>query len=115
MGYLDCENLSNRDIHLRTDMVNYRIYVEGGKGEAPKTSYHRRLRGEFQPGETELAGGGVVLSVSPGESNFSKYDLTNFYDLSIPGKYSVYLEARDESGVRLRTNTLQFEIIPPTQ
>jgi hypothetical protein len=112
---LTVKNLTNREIPVRTDMLNYRIYVEGGKGEAPKTSYHRRLRGEFQPGETELAGGGVVLSIAPGESTIRKYDLAKFYDLSIPGKYSVYIEVRDESGVWLRTNTVQFEMIPPTQ
>ncbi len=73
-------------------MLDYRVHLEGEKGEPPKTSFHRRLRGEFQPGERDLAYGGVIDSISPGASEVSKFDLASFYDLKDPGKYAVYIE-----------------------
>jgi hypothetical protein len=103
------KNIGNRNVALRTDMSDYRVHVEGEKGEAPKTSFHRSIRGEFQPGDTALAGGGVVDDIPPGESDVHKFDLTKFYDLKVSGKYTVYVEVQDElSGTWLRTNTVQF-------
>jgi hypothetical protein len=52
---------------------------------------------------------------APGESAIKNFDLTVYYDLSVPGKYSVYLDVRDASGTWLRTNTLQFEVQPSSQ
>lgn len=103
------KNVGNRYVSLGTDMRDYRVHVDGEQGESPKTSYHRSIRGEFQPGDRDLAGGGPVDSVPPGKSEVHKFDLTKFYDLKVPGKYSVYIEVRDElSGTWLRSDTVQF-------
>jgi len=97
-------------------MTDYRIHVEGEKGEPPKTSYHRSIRGEFQPGDKNLVGGGVIDSVPPGGSEVRKYDLTKFYDLTVSDKFVAYIEVRDESsGTWLRTNTVQFTMQAPAQ
>ena len=95
LAILTVKNISDRDVSLRTDMLDYRVHLEGEKGEPSKTSFHRRLRGEFQPGERDLAYGGVIDSISPGASEVSKFDLARFYDLKVPGKYAVYIEVRD--------------------
>jgi hypothetical protein len=104
-------NISNRVLYESNDF-NYRIHVQGEKGEPPKTYYHRQLRGE--PGVPALLGGLVVPweGKKPGESIVKKFDLTVFYDLSQPGKYTAYLEVRDEAGVWLRTNSVQFSVLP---
>ena len=74
---LTVKNISSNAIPLRSDMPDYRIHVDGENGEAPKTFYHRRLRGELQPGESELALGGPILDIPLGESNVHKYDLAS--------------------------------------
>jgi hypothetical protein len=113
---LTMKNISNRNVSFRTDMTDYRIHVEGEKGEPPKTSYHRSIRGEFQPGDKNLVGGGVIDSVPPGGSEVRKYDLTKFYDLTVSDKFVAYIEVRDESsGTWLRTNTVQFTMQAPAQ
>ena len=97
-------------------MVDYRVHIEAEKGEPPKTSYHRRIRGELLPGETGLAAGGAVDSIPPNGSDIRRYDLSAFYDLKVPGKYAVYIEVRDESSNSwLRTNTTQFEMQGPAK
>jgi len=105
------KNLGNQDVSLGTVMRDYRVHVEGDKGELPKTSYHRSVRGEFQPGDKYLADGGPVDSVPPGGSNIHKFDLTYFYDLKAPGKYTVYIEVLDElTNIWVRTNIVKFTI-----
>ena len=101
-----------------------RVHLEVENGEPPLTYRHRQLRGEA--GLPTLAGGGpgrIPLNVPgekpyegipPGGSDVEIVDLGELYKL-IPGKYTVYLEVQDLSGVWLRTNTVHFEIQPPTQ
>ena len=116
LAILTLKNVSNRIVSVRTDMVDYRVHVERDTREAPRTSYHRRIRGELLPGETGLAAGGAVDSVPPGGSDTRKYDLSAFYDLAAPGKYALYMEVLDEpSGIWLRTNTVEFTMQAPSQ
>ncbi len=102
---------------FRTDASLYRMHMEG-KGGPPETEFQRHLHGEFRPGEAPatVEGPGDCVNIPPGASIFLTYDLTMFYDLSLPGAYSVYMEVLDESkdktgtGVWLRTNTTQLEM-----
>jgi hypothetical protein len=90
-------------------------HVEGEKGEMPRTMYHRQRRHE--PGLPELAAGSpmgwVPREVKAGETDIRRLDLTKYYDLSSPGKYSVYVEYPDESGKWQHTNTVQFTMLAP--
>jgi hypothetical protein len=102
-----------------------RVHVEGDAGEPPTTLYQRQLTRTLRPGERELIGGGFQRSIGPALSEdgpkFSadeKWDLSLLYDLSKPGKYIVYIEALDQTAskrdrVWVRSQTLQFEILPP--
>jgi hypothetical protein len=94
---------------------NYHVHVIGAIGEPPKTEYYRHLVGDSRPGDGPFLGDHSIpqLQVPPGGSDHWGIGLSSYYDLSVPGKYSVYLEVRDDSGVWLRTNTVQFEIQPP--
>jgi hypothetical protein len=108
---LTIKNLSDHSVSMRTDMLNYRVRVEGQAGEMPTTLYHRQVSGRMLPGERPLAGGGVVLGIAPGDSDTRSFDLTRYYDLKVPGRYSVRIDVLDEaSGEWLRTNTAQFEV-----
>ena len=120
---LTSKNISKQNLFpgLSSDS---RVHLKGVKGEPPLTYRHRQLRGE--PGLPTLAGGGpgrIPLNIPgekpyegipPGESDVEIIVLTELYDL-IPGQYTVYLEVQDKAGVWLRTNTVHFEIQPPTQ
>jgi hypothetical protein len=54
-------------------------------------------------------------------TGFNRYDLSGFYDLSKPGKYTVYIEVLDVSaletkhgaGLWVRSKTVPFEIQAP--
>jgi hypothetical protein len=91
------------------DPSNYRLRVKGEMGEPPKTLWHRRLLGEPGLEPLEITVPAFPRDILPGKSVDRTFLLRAFYDLSVPGKYSVYLEARDKSGAWLRTNTVTFE------
>lgn len=109
---LTVKNIGSREGSIRTDMFDYRVYVKGENAEPPKTSYYRRILGEFQPGETGLLGGGPPDIIPPGGSDVRRFDLSAFYELKKPGKYAVYMEVFDESSIDtwVRTNTADLEL-----
>jgi hypothetical protein len=57
------------------------------------------------------------IPIPPESSAQQTFELTRFYDLGVPGKYTVYMEVYDQSGPLdgsgkwLRTNSVQFEIV----
>ena len=111
---LSLKNISQQEIPLQTDYRDYRIHISNGQTEAPKTAYHRQILGEGLPGEEPLMGGGVTLSILPGAVGIRRYDIFKFFNLSVPGVYTVYMDVQDEiSGQWLKTNTVQFEVQAP--
>jgi|SRR5580698_1896038 hypothetical protein len=86
-------------------------HVEGANGEPSKTIYHRQRRHE--PGLPELSHDRMATfphEVKAGDTDIRKLDLTKYYDLGTPGKYSVYVEYLDESGKWQRTNIISFTL-----
>jgi hypothetical protein len=117
------KNLTQQKIYISTASWFYRVHIEGENGGPSETEWQRHRHGDVRPGDTEALVEGPIDSreIAPGGSDFQICDLTVFYDLSVPGKYTVYMEIRDEpkgpSGpsVWLRTNTAQFEVVAPAQ
>jgi hypothetical protein len=114
---LTIKNLADHEICLSTSAHHYRIHVNGTGSEPPKTEMHRHREGDFRPGDKPdvMEGPVVCPEIAPSKSDTRIYDLQKFYDLSTPGKYTVYVEVRDESGVWLRSNTVRFEMTAPAQ
>ena len=115
-------NLSSKDIWFSTALNLSRIHVTSKDGEPPKTELHRHILGDFRPGDgPDLRSDSVGRDIAPGATDAQKYDLTYFYDLSHPGDYSVYLEIYDPAGPKdgsghwLRTNTVNFKMVAPSQ
>ena len=103
------------EVVLEPDADAFRLHVEGPAGEPAKTMWYRQLLRE--PGLPSLA---ITLSsplrqIFPGLWVEKGYPLEAYYDLRLPGKYSVFLEVRDPSGIWLTTNTAQFEMETPPQ
>lgn len=113
------KNISPQDVSypLPFPYIYHFHVVREGHGEPPLTMSHRHQRGIWLPGDTaDLRGGGVTLLIKPGASRSMTFDLSNYYHLNEPGKYTVYGEYFDESlGKRLRTNTVTFEMIEANQ
>jgi hypothetical protein len=115
--FLTVKNLSQDGMPFPQD----RVHVEGEKGEPPTTLFQRQLTHKLLPGEQEVRDTGYGPFIEPGASFTRKYDLTKLYDLSSPGKYSVYVDVLDHSasknnaGVWVRSNTAKFEITPSAQ
>ena len=104
-------NTGSQTIGLPIARFWYTVHVRSTHGEPTLTMMHRHQRGDYRPGDTtEGEGGGVTLGVEPGKSEFLVFDLSHYYDLSVPGSYCVYIEYLDYSGTILRSNTAQFEI-----
>jgi hypothetical protein len=114
---LTMKNIASRQVCLSTASTVYRVHVDTEGGEAPETEYHRHLRGDYRPGDrSPIPEGPVICSpIVPGSSDTLSFNLTTYYDLSVAGKYSVYLEVQDDSGVWLKTNAMQFEMVAPSQ
>jgi hypothetical protein len=117
-AFLTVENLGgNVTIAFPRD----RVHVEGEAGEPPTTLYQRQVTQTLQPGEPQLRMGGFEPEIWPTFSSDRKYDLSGFYDLSKPGKYTVYIEVLDVSapetkhgtGLWVRSKTVPFEIQAP--
>ncbi|MFY9644346.1 MAG: hypothetical protein WAK29_04160 [Terriglobales bacterium] len=119
---LTVENLSDHSIALHGRMC--RVRVEGEKGEPPTTKVQRQMTDRLRPGEAPLREDENFLPMIwpkdiPGDSYTQKWKLDYLYDLSAPGKYTVYAECMDPSTEKsstpkwLRTNTVQFTMQAP--
>jgi hypothetical protein len=98
---------------------SWRLHVESKSGEPPKTMWYRQFLRE--PGLPALE---VTLPsftrpiYPPGLADNlidEEFTLSDYYDLLSSGSYSAYLEVGDDSGKMLKTNTIQFEILPLKQ
>jgi hypothetical protein len=113
--HLTVKNLTNEDISYPED----RVQVMGEKGEPPTTLRQRQLTNRRQPSEPSILGGGFEPTIEPGGSFTRRYDLSQLYDLSKPGKYTVYIEVLDEFNSRrgkggwVRSPIATFEIQAP--
>ena len=111
--YLTVKNLTKETITYPTD----RVHVEGEDGEPPTTLRQRQLTNRRNPNEPSLLGGGFEPEIEPGDLFTRKYDLSQLYDLSKPGKYKVYIEVSDEfhsnrgKGKWVRSPAVTFEIL----
>jgi hypothetical protein len=108
--FVTIKNLTDHAIYVGgCDSV--RFYVQGEKGEPPTTRIERDFTGRLNPGEAPLPCTAVVIQqINPGGSYTSSAELKYFYDLSLPGKYAVYVEVTSPEGW-LRTDPVQFEIL----
>jgi hypothetical protein len=116
-------NISHQMKCFRTADSLYRVHVEGKNGGPPETELQRKRQGEVRPGKDSSSADSFAgcLNIAPGDFAYIVYDLDVFYDLSVPGAYTVYMDILDESkdklgtGVWLRTNTAQFEMQAPAE
>ena len=105
--WLTIENLTNEELAYPHDQ----LYVQGENEEPLATPWQRQRK------SGQLIGGGSAPLIQPGDSFTMRYDLSAFYDLRKPGKYTVYIEvlaafhATGWKGDWMRSSIAHFEII----
>lgn len=121
IGDLTVKNISDQNLCVSTRGAL--VHIEGKDGEPPKTEYYRHLLGDFRPGDgpEQTSGLYACQSVAPrigtfdGMSTTFHFDLNAYYNLSVPGEYSVYIEFPDiepkgETGLLIPTPKVNFEL-----
>jgi hypothetical protein len=95
---------------------NHLVLVKDATGkEPPLTLFGQQCRAAFSPGGDRFKNVAVTLPPGGEDTKESKQDLTQVYDLSKPGKYTVqYIYEEKQGGWegRLPSNIVEFEITP---
>jgi hypothetical protein len=111
---LTIKNLTDRPLQVIA-CLPIKIYLQGEKGEPPTTRLKRDFTGRLLPGEAPLMCNDMAATViDPRGSYIESAQIKDFYDLSLLGKYTVYVEVPSRQMndiVWLRTNTAEFEIL----
>ncbi len=114
---LTMKNLTDQPLQV-INCPAMKIYVQGENGEPPTTRFERDFTNRLLPGEAPLMCNDMAATVIDPHGSYTRSaELKYFYDLSLPGKYTVHVEvpsAQRNEIVWLRTNTAQFEILAST-
>ena len=113
------KNVSGRPLHV-IHCPTIKVYVQGENGEPPTTRLERDFTNRLLPGEAPLACNDMAAeTIDLDDTHKSSVELSYYYDLSQPAKYTVYLEfpSQEENHgfVWLRTKPVQFEIVKAAQ
>jgi len=111
------KNTSSHPINLvRLSLPNYKADIRDGQGALVKA---KPLAEKLPDGRVRLrhaASSAMIVRIDPGKigSNlFNFYDLTNDYELTKPGKYTVQLLRYDyETKTWVRSNTISIVVLP---
>jgi hypothetical protein len=104
-------NISDRDLTLwqRTapDLAGW-VYSADVRDESgnipPSTAWGRRPMGE---------GSEALLNLKPGQTNTDIIDITQLYDFSQPGTYTIQVQRNDdENNLAIKSNTIKVIITP---
>jgi hypothetical protein len=100
-------------------VLAYSYHVSDESGNAPPdTALSRRYRYAVEGSPnvglgTLWMGSGVGISLKPGESHTDVVDVSDLYDLSTPGVYTILLErTASQGGARVKSNTITVEVAP---
>jgi hypothetical protein len=114
----DSTTIADREIALGCPPSQDRVHIEkDGNGEPAKTEYYRHLLGDFRKGDGPDKSSGSCFStpLQAGAILRWTYDLSRYYDLHMPGSYSVYIEffdydTKNKTGAWIRSNTARFDV-----
>jgi hypothetical protein len=111
-GELTVTNLSNENLELCPWSDSCTVHVMGEKGEPPTTYRQRDATHRLLPGESPLERTLYVgWLIAPGKADTHHWIVNKLYDLSSPGKYTLYFEVQDpKTHKMLRSNTVPFSV-----
>jgi len=96
----------------------YRVDVKDERGSpAPDTKVGRGFKGlddpQLESSDTPLVSSGGWQLLKPGESQVDKVNVSRLYDLSRPGRYSIFLRRFDEQSKSfIKSNKITVTVTP---
>ena len=78
---------------------------------APETSFKKQMNEHCNNGGgLRITGRNIVVTLKPGESDSEEILLTEWYDMSAPGEYTVQVERTFPEIGRFRSNTVSIKV-----
>jgi hypothetical protein len=100
---------------IPTAETSYKVFVEDADGHlAKETPFGRTLRtGKGEHGEetVTVAKSGLFRYLQPGETMNEEIVLNRLYDLSTPGRYTVYVQLRGDLDGSGKSNKLTITLV----
>jgi hypothetical protein len=99
--------------HNLSRVCDYSIKVLTGAGvAAPETAYYKNERARCGNGELKITNRNITVTLKPGESGDELIELTELYDMSQPGQYSVQVDRKLTGIGELSSNVVLITVTP---
>jgi hypothetical protein len=106
-------NESNQPVtyHNTNPFCNYSFEVLGSAGTAaPETDLRKRVN--CGGGQLEITGRNIVVTLKPGENHSEEINISEQYDLSQPGQYSIRVSRTFPGIGHFTSNTVTVTVTP---
>jgi hypothetical protein len=108
-------NDSNKIVsYHNTNLCDYSIQVRTSAGtSAPETSSKRQL--DCSGGQIKITGRNILVSLKPGESHTENIRVSEMYDMSAIGEYSIQVERTFPGIGHFASNVVKIEVTPEAE
>ena len=111
---VDIKNTSTQQIRLFRSKYDdgrpYKIEVSDEEGGAARlTKFGRKVLKNEGYGTIDFGGGGHI-ALAPGATLGDDLLISDLFDLTVPGKYTVQLQRLDEAGTAVKSNTITITV-----
>ena len=97
--------------HNTRRACDYSIQVLASAGTpAPETSFKKRT--ECSSGGLRITGRDIVVTLKPGEADREQIEITELYDMSASGEYTVRVERTFPEIGHFRSNAVSVKVTP---
>ncbi|MFZ0321616.1 MAG: hypothetical protein WAL56_21000 [Candidatus Sulfotelmatobacter sp.] len=116
-GQITVTNQSNRTItyHNTSRYCDYSVTVLANNGAlAPETSFKKRMDKviDCSGSGLRITGRNILVTLKPGESDSEQIPITELYDMSTPGEYTVQIERTFPEMGHFRSNAVSVKVAP---
>jgi hypothetical protein len=116
-GQVTIRNQSNHPItyHNTSRYCDYSVTVMTNNGApAPETSFKKRMDKviDCNGSGLRISGRNILVTLKPGESDSEQILITELYDMSAPGEYTVQVERTLPEIGHFRSNAVNVNVTP---
>jgi hypothetical protein len=116
-GQVTIRNQSNHPItyHNTSRYCDYSVTVMTNNGApAPETSFKKRMDKviDCNGSGLRISGRNILVTLKPGESDSEQILITELYDMSAPGEYTVQVERTFPEIGHFRSNAVGIKVSP---
>jgi len=96
--------------HNTSTYCDYSVKVLTSAGAlAPETPFKKQM-GDCSGGELRITGRNIVVTLKPGESNSEQIEITELYNMTASGEYSVQVERIFSDIGHFRSNAVSVRV-----